>query len=69
MRLRWRRIQLIVVNAMVCLGWVGVPRAGAQEAPKLPSLTLEQAVAMALEQNPAFRSNTDEAEAQRARFR
>lgn len=69
MRLRWRRIQLIVVNAMVCLGWVGVPRAGAREAPKLPSLTLEQAVAMALEQNPAFRSNTDEAEAQRARLR
>ena len=66
MRLRWRRIQLIVVNAMVCLEWVGVPRAGAQ---KFPSLTLEQAVAMALEQNPAFRSNTDEVEAQRARLR
>jgi outer membrane protein len=69
MRLNWRRVRLGVVKTTVCLGLVSVPRAGAQEAPKLQSLTLEQAVEMALEQNPAFRTSVDEAEAARARLR
>jgi outer membrane protein TolC len=69
MRLKWRRIPLVVVKATVCVGLAGVARASAQEAPKLQALTLEQAVETALEQNPVFRTSTDEAEAARARLR
>jgi outer membrane protein len=41
----------------------------AQEKPATQPLTLEQAVHMALQQNPAFRMSTDEAEAARARLK
>ena len=41
----------------------------AQEKAASPSLTLEQAVRMALQQNPAFQTNNDEGGATRARLR
>ena len=41
----------------------------AQESPQGSSLTLAQAVRMALDQNPAFRESTDEANAARARLK
>jgi outer membrane protein len=44
-------------------------RALGQEAQISGTLTLQQAVRMALDQNPAFRESTDEAEAARARLK
>jgi|GEM_PF-47975 len=66
-RLAGRRIRSGVLNSIFCLGFLLVSRSYAQEAPQLQSLTLEQAVEMALEQNPELRTSSDEAEAARAR--
>jgi outer membrane protein TolC len=43
--------------------------AQAQESATTQQLTLQQTVRMALQQNPAFQSSTDEADAARARFK
>jgi outer membrane protein TolC len=45
------------------------PLARAQEKGAAQTLTLEQAVRMALQQNPAFQTSADEAEATRARLK
>jgi len=42
---------------------------GAQQAAKDPQVTLEQAVQSALQQNPAFRTSQDDADAARARLK
>jgi len=53
----------------VILYLAAVPRIQAQDAAASRSITLEQAVHLALSQNPALQSSTDEAEAARARLR
>ncbi len=61
-----------VVRLLVCaasLIAVTVPRSQAQESAANQSITLEQAVHMALQQNPAFQTSTDEADAARARLK
>jgi len=46
-----------------------LPRTIAQEAKKDGAVTLEQAVQMALQQNPAFRTSIDDSDAARARLK
>jgi outer membrane protein len=57
--------------AMLAIAWsIALPRRVlGQEAQNSGAVTLEQAVRMALDQNPAFRGSTDEAEAARARLK
>ena len=52
----------------LCASGVFVPL-HAQEAQKIGSLTLAQAVSLALKRNPAFRESADEADAARARLK
>ncbi len=59
---RRRAIVVILFLALASL-------ARAQEKTTAQTLTLEQAVRMALQQNPAFRASSDEAEATRARLK
>jgi outer membrane protein len=67
--MRWNgtisRLWLVVF--VICMS-MQVP-VNPQEVQKTGTLTLEQAVAMALQQNPAFRESTDEADAARARLK
>ena len=58
----------ILVAAMT-LFVAAVQMAHAQEKGATEPLTLDQAVRMALKQNPAFQTNTDEADAARARLK
>jgi outer membrane protein TolC len=51
------------------LAIVATPRSRAQESGANRSITLEQAVQMALQQNPAFQTNKDDADAARARLK
>ncbi len=59
---------LLSLSMMTALAVATVP-VRAQEAPKGSSVTLEQAVQSALQQNPAFRTSQDDADAARARFK
>jgi outer membrane protein len=56
----------MLVSAVVLFAAV-IPRAHAQEKSAAQPLTLEQAVRMALHQNPALQTSADESEATRAR--
>ncbi|MGB2627600.1 MAG: TolC family protein [Candidatus Acidiferrum sp.] len=58
----------ILVAAATLLA-AAVQLAHAQEKAAIEPLTLDQAVRMALKQNPAFQMNTDEADATRARLK
>jgi outer membrane protein len=53
----------------VALALAGAAHSGAQEARKAAWVTLEQAVHMALQQNPAFRTSEDDSDAARARLK
>ena len=72
MRFECKRVWPVALNSMFLLAFLTAPQSPAQEAPKLQSLTpltLEQAVDLALEQNPLFRTSLDEAEAARSRLK
>lgn len=56
-------------SALVVGTLLAMTPARAQEPGKLPGLTLEQAVAKALKQNPAFAISEDDADAARARLK
>ncbi len=58
-----------ILVAAVTLFVAAVQMAHAQEKGATKPLTLDQAVRMALKQNPAFQTNTDEADAARARLK
>jgi outer membrane protein TolC len=63
------QIGLVVAGLALCWGVAQpMPMLG-QETQKSGTLTLEQAVRTALDQNPAFRESSDEAEAARARLK
>jgi outer membrane protein len=65
----WRaNIVLLLVTAVILIG-VTAPRSQAQESPASRSITLEQAVQMGLQHNPAFQTSTDEADAAHARLK
>jgi len=69
MRRNGRSVWRIAAGFALCLQLaLGTPLL-AQERGKEGSLTLEQAVRMALDQNPAFRSTGDEGDAARARLK
>lgn len=61
-------VALLFVTAAILIG-VSAPRSHAQERPASRSITLEEAVQMALQHNPAFQTSTDEADAARARLK
>jgi len=68
--MRKKRGPFWLVVAVLIGSSVSAPtRVLGQEAQRAASLTLEQAVRAALDQNPAFRESTDEAEAVRARLK
>src|SRR5579864_3119647 len=61
-------VALLLVTAVILIG-VTVPQSQAQESPASRSITLKEAVQMALQYNPAFQTSTDEADAARARLK
>ena len=69
MRLKRKRIWRVAAAFAFTCGLTIASPSPAQEAPKLQPLTLEQAVELALEQNPAFQTSADDAEAARARLK
>src|SRR6516225_9566095 len=58
-----------LLAGLAWLAFVAVPRSHAQGSIANPSITLEQAVQMALQQNPAFQTSKDDADAARARLK
>jgi outer membrane protein TolC len=58
-----------VLAGLVLLTMVAAPRSRAQEGGASRTITLEQAVQMALQQNPAFQTRKDDADAARARLK
>jgi len=69
MNLGWSANPVRMQASLVILILALTPLAHAQERAASQPLTLEQAVRMALQQNPAFQTNVDEAEATRARLK
>jgi len=65
-RYRYKKT-VLAVSAMLAI--VAAPRSQAQESGANRSITLEQAVQMALQQNPAFQTSKDDADAARARLK
>lgn len=65
----WSRAAARLGLTAAILSCVVSPRAGAQDNAANRSITLEQAVRMALQQNPAFQTSSDEADAARARLK
>jgi len=65
----WSAILVRMLASLVILFLALASLAHAQERAATQPLTLEQAVHMALRQNPAFQTNIDEAEATRARLK
>jgi len=65
----WGAISVRKQVSAVILFFALASLAHAQEKAATQPLTLEQAVRMALQQNPAFQTNVDEAEATRARLK
>ncbi len=61
------RMREIASAAILLITMSGITQG--QEEAAAPSLTLEQAVHLALQQNPAFQTSTDEADATRARLK
>jgi outer membrane protein len=64
-RPQWRGLSVVAL----LFGAMLVPRSLAQEAPQGVSVTLPQAVQMALQQNPEFRTSVDDSDAARARLK
>ncbi len=60
-------VRLLVAAAILC--FVAQPQSRAQDGAGNRTITLKQAVHMALSQNPAFQTSTDEADAARARLK
>jgi outer membrane protein TolC len=69
MNFGWLSATAKLLLSAAILSCVVLPRAWAQDSTAIRSLTLEQAVRMALQQNPAFQTSTDEADAARARLK
>lgn len=65
---RQANVGLLLVTAVILSGVIA-PLSQAQENPASGPITLEQAVQMALQHNPAFQTSTDEADAARARLK
>jgi len=65
----WRNQGKTVLTGLALVTIVATPRSQAQESGANRSITLEQAVQMALQQNPAFQTSKDDAEAARARLK
>jgi outer membrane protein len=66
---RWRSKGKTVLAGLAVLTIVAPPPSQAQEGGTGRSITLEQAVEMALQQNPAFQTSKDDADAARARLK
>jgi outer membrane protein len=64
----FREASRLLLSAAI-LSCVALPQTRAQGGATSRSITLEQAVRMALQQNPAFQTSTDEADAARARLK
>ena len=60
-------VRLLVAAAI--LSFVALPQTRAQDGTGNRAITLKQAIHMALSQNPAFQTSTDEADAARARLK
>ncbi len=69
MQRNWRHFRRTILVLSLCLIAGLAKPLLAQETQTTGSLTLAQAVRMALDQNPAFRESSDEAEAARARLK
>jgi len=69
MRFDRRQFRWAVAGLVLGFAMVAARRVDAQDSQKASSVTLQQAVQMALDQNPAFRTSLDEADATRARLR
>ncbi len=65
----WRGKGKTVLVGLALLTIVATPRSQGQENSAIRSITLEQAVQMALQQNPAFQTSKDDADAARARLK
>ncbi len=68
LRLAARGAARLLLSAGI-LSFIGMAQSRAQESDAKRPITLEQAVRMALQQNPAFQTNNDEADAARARLK
>ena len=64
-----RRAGIRILASLALLLLAATPRSRGQENGANRSITLEQAVDMALQQNPAFKSNKDDADAARAKLK
>ena len=69
MRLDEKRFRWAIVGVAFALATAAPARMKAQESQKTEAVTLRQAVMLALQQNPEFRTSTDEADAARARLK
>ncbi|MGB7437254.1 MAG: TolC family protein [Candidatus Acidiferrum sp.] len=69
MRRNWEQVWLVVAALALCWSLTRPTPVLSQETQKSAMLTLAQAVRKALDQNPAFRQSSDEAEAARARLK
>lgn len=69
MQRKMGQIGLVAAGFVLCWGVAQPTLMLGQETQKSDALTLEQAVRMALDQNPAFRESSDEAEVARARLK
>ncbi len=66
---RWRKIMTGFVAGAALVTLVAVRGGQAQETTPARSITLEEAVQLAMKQNPALQTSTDEADAARARLK
>jgi outer membrane protein TolC len=65
----WRNKGKTMLAGLALVTIVATPRSQAQESGASRSVTLEQAVQLALEQNPAFQTSKDDADSARARLK
>ena len=65
----WLRATARLLLSVAILSCLALHRTRAQDSTSNGSITLEQAVRMALQQNPAFQTSIDEADAARARLK
>lgn len=65
----WRRTGKTLLVGLAMLATAVTPQSCAQESSSEHSITLERAVQLALQQNPAFQTSKDDADAARARMK
>jgi outer membrane protein len=69
MKPRWHAKTVRLLMSLAAMAAVPCLQIRAQERAAVPTITLEQAVQTALQQNPAFQTSADEASAARARLK